>query len=522
MNACYCAEKSSKSSHDMKLLGPYSAAMFPDDYSQVIHNCNLSPCEKPYTAPLPELAYMQFFIDFGTVQPLAIQITAIDTCSGAIEEQLFTQDYVAGQDAEGRWYGVFRYFFETLFPFTCFVIHVRVLFMDASEAVWFSEEFCVEDCLPLTKLKACMPEGATATGYDVNDVYYGLPQGATTLGIPLVRYFHIVFLREAKVRELSNKITFVNNLLSNKTFRSQVDKVFQLESEMVPQWYKDLILAVLARGTVEINGRQYNVTELAFEGVADDDLLWKPFAQLTSISRQFFGCDTSECIECCTPQVLDAFTVSEVGSESEVAIQGTYRYGEDENICDEGIINFLYSSEPFGTGTQMFTDSALTTPLTGFNYIRDINSDTIYEIDPVTGIVGVPSGASCEEEAAVVSFRVGQDFNAGQPTNPDESVTVYVSTNGGANWTAIGSVLPDQTFPYALVPTTWNTSVGQGFLFGVLKTMNGQNVNNGLAGSSAFAQCGLVSNPQNLTVTSTTQTVSIWIDWDAAGTITTC
>lgn len=507
----------------MKLLGPYGAAMFPEDYPRVIKNCNLSPCEVPYRAPLPELAYMQFFVDFGTVQPILIQITAIDTCGGLAEEQLFTQDYVVGQDAEGRWYGVYRFFFETVHDFTCFVVHVRTVFQDGSERVWYSQEFCIEVCQTLTKVKACMPEQATATGYDVNGVYYGLPQGMTTLGIPLVRYFNFVFVREAKTRELSNKITFSNNLLSNKTFRSQVDKIFQFEFELVPQWYKDLLLAIYARGTIEINGQIWNVTELAFEGINEDDLRWKAFAQLTQVVRQFFGCDTSECIECCTPQVLDAYTISVVESESPgEAIQGTYRYGEDENICDEGIINFLYSAVPFGTGTQMFTDPGLTTPLTGFNFIRSISSDTIYEIDPVTGIVGDESEFSCADEPAVVSFRVGQDFNAGQPTNPDESVTVYVSTNGGANWTAIGSVLPSQIFPYALVPATWNTVVGQGFLFGVLKTMNGQNVNNGLAGSTAFAQCGLVSNPQNQTVSSASQTVSIWIDWDAAGTITTC
>lgn len=54
----------------------------------------------------------------------------------------------------------------------------------------------------------------------------------------------------------------------------------------------------------------------------------------------------------------------------------------------------LYSSQPFGIGTFMFNDSALTVPTTGYNYIVD-TSGQIYTIDPATGEVLSDTGNNC-------------------------------------------------------------------------------------------------------------------------------
>lgn len=504
----------------MKLNATPTAASI-GQYAQHVHNCQRGPCEPPYAAPLPDIPRLQLYVEFGAYPPVLQEIYLQDVCDVGHVEQLFPSNYVIGQTPEGTWYGVFKYFNSPVTPVTTFVVWMSALVdtpAGLAEKTFFSELLIVEPCAPLTKIKACQPEAATTTGFDVNGLYYGLPVNDDYLGIPEVRYFHIAYARLVKARELPPKGTFVGSLYKN--FRTTIERSWILETELVPKWYKDVLLAIYARGAIEVGGTQYLVSDLAFEALNDDDLTWKPYVNLKQTDRLYFGCDESVCAECCSPIVLNAFATFE--PESPVVTQDTYRFGEDEDICSSGTIDFLWTDGPFGPGAQMFTDSGLTTPLTGFNFIRQIDDPVIYEIDPVTGVVGNPSGADCEPDPAVVSFRVGQDFNAGQPTNPNESVTVYVSTNGGANWTAIGSVLPDQTFPYALVPATWNTVIGQGFLFGVLKTMNGQNVNNGLAGSSAFAQCGLVSNPQNQTVTSASQTVSIWIDWNASGVITTC
>lgn len=64
------------------------------------------------------------------------------------------------------------------------------------------------------------------------------------------------------------------------------------------------------------------------------------------------------------------------------------------DVCGETPIT-LYSSAPFGTGTIMYTDIGLTTPLTGYFYIADSSVGQIYNIDSVTGEVGSDTGLNC-------------------------------------------------------------------------------------------------------------------------------
>jgi len=51
----------------------------------------------------------------------------------------------------------------------------------------------------------------------------------------------------------------------------------------------------------------------------------------------------------------------------------------------------LYSSTPFGKGAEMKTDNALSTAVTGFNYIKQVNGNVIRDISTTTGVVGCTS-----------------------------------------------------------------------------------------------------------------------------------
>jgi hypothetical protein len=301
----------------MKMLSTPTAAAI-SDYPAYVHNCLRNrQCEPSWLAPLPGVPYLQLYVDYGSEQPNTVEFWLRDVCTNG-SEQIFPSNYIVGQDADGRWYGVYKYFNSPLVPVTSFVVwHSALVETEAGlqERTFFSQMLVVEPCLPLTKVKACHPEGATSTGFDVNGLYYGLPTGVT-FGIPGVRYFHIAYVRLGKVRELSVKGTFTASLISN--FRTVIEKTWQLEFELVPQWYKDVLLAIFARGAIQVNDDAIKlVSELNFEALNDDDLMWKAYPQLKQTLRLYFGCDESVCNECCSPQVISASVTSEASSESD-------------------------------------------------------------------------------------------------------------------------------------------------------------------------------------------------------------
>lgn len=95
---------------------------------------------------------------------------------------------------------------------------------------------------------------------------------------------------------------------------------------------------------------------------------------------------TIDISNCCNLYVCDLFK-QWVGA----------KYNNDFlSICAEPL-NTVYTA--FGstitTGTAIFTDSALMTPLVGYTYIVDPQSLEIFEIDNVTGIVGTDTLTTC-------------------------------------------------------------------------------------------------------------------------------
>lgn len=294
----------------MKMIATTNAAPITA-YSGYVHNClRHAPCEPSWAAPLPSLANLQLYVDFGTEEPTMIEIHVLNMCAPDHTEQIFPANYVVSRTPEATWYGVFKFFSPTIQPMQTFVAWLSAMVETTSglsERTFFSELMVIEPCLPLTKIASCHPEGATTTGFDVNGLYYGLPQG-DYLGFEDVRYYHVAYVRHGKVREIANKATFTSNLTRN--FRTVIERTYQLDTEMVPKWYKDLLLAIYSRGAIKVNGgTTYLVSDLAFDPINEDDLTWKPFAQLKQTSRLYFGCDESICADCCAPNnlVADAF-----------------------------------------------------------------------------------------------------------------------------------------------------------------------------------------------------------------------
>ena len=254
-----------------------------NQYPQYVDNCQRAVCALPYTAPLPSVADLQLFVDFGASQPGSLEFTLIDTCNNNTD-QIFPSEFIVGQTPELNWYGVFRGFNDPI-PNTSFVVHLSV---DGGSASYFSQMFSTEPCGPLMKIKSCHAEEATTTAFDVNGIYYGMPEGASAGSE--ISYIHTAYVRHGKVREMNDKATFKSNLYFNA--RTVVEKTHQIQTEIVSKWYKDVLLAVYSRGMVQINdGQVYLVSDLVFEALNDDDFDWKPWAQVKETFRLFYGCD---------------------------------------------------------------------------------------------------------------------------------------------------------------------------------------------------------------------------------------
>lgn len=274
------------------------------EYPNYINNCLRNPaCELPYAAPLPAVSTLQLYVDYLLVAPGDFEFTLVDVCTG-LTEQITPADYVVGQTPELGYYGVFKSFNNPATPVTTFVVH-----LSSGGKTFFSEMLMVEPCAPLMKVKSCHPQAATTTGFDINGIYYGLSTGGT-LGDATIRYFHIAYVRRGKVKEISNKATFKSSLYFN--FRTTIEKIFMFEpGELVPKWYKNVLLAIYSRGAVSFDdGQVYIVSELSFEPINDDDLTWRANVQLKETFRLFYGCDDGLCDECCAPVVTGADAVA--------------------------------------------------------------------------------------------------------------------------------------------------------------------------------------------------------------------
>jgi hypothetical protein len=178
-------------------------------------------------------------------------------------------------------------------------------------------------------------------------------------------------------------------------------------------------------------------------------------------------------------------------------VAGSYRAGvSSSTVCNLGPQTF-YTNGPFIQGITLFTDNALSNPAVGYNFI--VFNDTIYAVDPITGIVGAATGSSCTG-AATLTFRFINsggflNFQATLNTAIDGVVTISrmfadgfptSDCSGGANASAqkntnmvigIGQLgnnsSPDPTPP----PTgTWNAATNNK-IYNVI--VNGSSVVNG-------------------------------------------
>lgn len=328
------------------------------NYKSYINNCQAK--QMPYRIPVTSLSDVQLFISIGLIKPDAVQYEIIDTCSGAT--MTITPDYVIGQDSNLNWYGVFKNFSGA--SYGCFVIAVTLTF-GVTDKIYFSQEYCIENCQSLQLIKGCYGNLDNKLSYDCEGVYFGSHAGTDTpLGNTAIVYKHELYLRDVEVSLSAIKNTFKQGLTRN--FRTEKQKLYQFLAERVPEWYLGEIDAVFYRGEVYVDTTRYLVSETQFEKIEDCLRQWQPKATFLSNCLQSFSCEVDPCSaqqECCTPEFISV-DVSEVPTES----------------------GFPVESGSGGGG------------LSGIVVIQAVVDGTLYvtgTVDPVTGITGGSTVISC-------------------------------------------------------------------------------------------------------------------------------
>lgn len=63
-------------------------------------------------------------------------------------------------------------------------------------------------------------------------------------------------------------------------------------------------------------------------------------------------------------------------------------------ICTE-LSQTVYTSGSWGPGETVYTNSGLSTPLVGYDYISESTSSVIYNLNSSTGVIGSSTGLLC-------------------------------------------------------------------------------------------------------------------------------
>lgn len=283
------------------------------NYGSYSNNCTRN--QWPYKIPVNNLQDVQLYIEVGGIKPDAVQYQLIHTCGayGGTIETLTTSSYIVGQRSDNYWYGVFKNFNNTSNPLTCFVIAIT-LTITGIDYIYFSDEFCIEECKELTELKGCYGNLDSKISIDRQGIYFGIHAGEdVAMGDETVKYEHKILLRDVELSLQSLKKTFKQGRTRN--FRTETEDIYQVLAEFVPEWYVREIGAIYDRGEVYVGGTRYLVEGIQFEKIEDCKRAWKPTATLKESYYQSFSCELDPCAPlaetCCDPASLVATVVFE-------------------------------------------------------------------------------------------------------------------------------------------------------------------------------------------------------------------
>lgn len=154
-------------------------------------------------------------------------------------------------------------------------------------------------------------------------------------------------------------------------------------------------------------------------------------------------------------------------------------------ICGTSPVQ-LYSSAVLGTGITIYTNAGLTIPLTGYVYIANSTNGEIFQINSITGLVGIDTGTVCATGTAG-SYTLGNNTGT---ICAAAATTLY--TNGAFG---VGKILYiDSALTTPVTGYSFVVNSADGVIYNL-------NTSTGLIGTTTGLSCTAVNNPVRLAST---------------------
>lgn len=164
--------------------------------------------------------------------------------------------------------------------------------------------------------------------------------------------------------------------------------------------------------------------------------------------------------------------LSDTGSDCSSGTSGLYFLGNNTGtICSSGTSDFtLYTNGAFAVGGILYSDSALTTPVTGYSYVVNAANNHIYNLNSVTGAIGSDTGLACGSYSASFSRNNLGDCSGSVETlysSTPFGVGVTMYTDAGLTTLATGylyiyDVTNDLIYNFSALTAVVGTSTGGG------------------------------------------------------------
>gem|GEM_PF-5869914 len=317
-----------------------------------LYNCTRNTaCQKPFYIPIIDFSDFVLYFDFPD-KPSLYTINIIPCDDTPFEINTLSCNFVIAQKPDNSWYGIFTQFDSSSFPvLTRFYIDATFT-INGSDYRYFSNQFEFDLCAPVTKIEACYNDPSIgADAYDCNGVYYGFHAGTgVAVGNTLLRYFHHAYVKYAEVIETSNKMSFTL-FNSQIAYRNFFTRLYDFQFELVPTFYKDILVAIFNRGNIGINSIEYTLSDSQDFTITNDSLKWwKMDIKLSSLCRQWFSCTPTTCIPAspvCINDFDTAVYVPVVGeSAAHMHLSGgilstgetiTWQLFENNTLVDSGV-----------------------------------------------------------------------------------------------------------------------------------------------------------------------------------------